>query len=73
MEIPGSATPRTPERIFSWLVRETRDDRGNAIGYRYKSEDGAGVDLSAAHQSGRGPRNASRLVSRQEVMSMSSR
>ncbi|WP_229426933.1 SpvB/TcaC N-terminal domain-containing protein [Massilia atriviolacea] len=47
-----------PQRVFSWLISEARDDRGNAIRYRYKAEDGAGVDLGQAHQRNRGPRDA---------------
>ena len=38
---------RSPAAIFTWLICETRDDKGNAVLYDYKAEDGAGVDLSA--------------------------
>ncbi len=31
-------------RVFSWLLEETRDDRGNVARYQYKAEDGAGVE-----------------------------
>ena len=48
------ADPADPARIFSWLVCETRDDRGNAVLYRYKAEDGEGVALERAHQRNRG-------------------
>ncbi len=41
--------------IFSWLICETRDDKGNAILYQYKSEDGIGVDLRQAREQNRGP------------------
>ena len=41
----ASPIPLDPSRIFSWLICETRDDKGNAILYDYKPEDGAGVDL----------------------------
>jgi hypothetical protein len=37
------ADPDNPRRVFSWLLEETRDDRGNLAVYRYKAEDGAGV------------------------------
>ena len=40
-------------RVFAWLISESRDCLGNAIAYRYKPEDGAGADLSAAHQRNR--------------------
>src|SRR6266540_1886961 len=43
-----------PGRIFSWLICETRDDKGNAVLYEYKPEDGAGVDLARVHQFNRG-------------------
>jgi hypothetical protein len=49
--------PEDPLRIFSWLICETRDDRGNGLLYRYKAEDGAGVDLASAHQRNRGVDN----------------
>lgn len=36
--------PTDPVRVFSWLLEESRDDRGEVIQYVYKAEDGAGVD-----------------------------
>ena len=50
--------PRDARRIFAWLLCEVRDDKGNAVVYRYKSEDGAGVDVTAAHERNRGDRDA---------------
>ena len=47
--------PDNRAHIFSWLICETRDDKGNAILYKYKTEDGVGVDLSQAHERNRGP------------------
>jgi RHS repeat-associated protein len=47
-----------PERIFSWLICETRDDKGNVVIYEYKSEDGAGIDLANAHERNRGDPNS---------------
>jgi RHS repeat-associated protein len=47
--------PDEPGRVFSWLLCEVRDDRGNAIVYRYKAENAAGVDVSRPHERGRGP------------------
>ena len=41
--------------IFSWLICESQDDKGNGILYRYKSENGVGVDLGKAHERNRGP------------------
>jgi RHS repeat-associated protein len=48
------ADPIDPRRIFSWLICESRDDKGNVVLYDYKPEDGAGVDLADAHQRNRG-------------------
>ena len=59
------ADPEDPQRIFSWLICESRDDKGNGIRYLYKAEDGTAtlrpgqVDpFLAAHQRNRGARNA---------------
>jgi RHS repeat-associated protein len=41
-------------RIFTWLICESRDDRGNAVLYEYKPDDGAGVDLTRTHERNRG-------------------
>jgi RHS repeat-associated protein len=51
------ADPLDPARIFSWLVCESRDDRGNAAVYRYKAEDGVGVEPANLHERNRGPRD----------------
>ena len=48
------ADPADERRVFSWLICETRDDKGNAVIYDYAAEDGAGVDLTQAHQRNRG-------------------
>ncbi|MDB4897901.1 MAG: repeat-associated core domain protein, partial [Firmicutes bacterium] len=52
--------PADPGRIFSWLICETRGDKGNAVIYEYKPEDGAGVDLTHAHERNRGDRDDAR-------------
>jgi RHS repeat-associated protein len=51
------ADPSNPQRIFSWLICESRDDCGNAALYEYKPEDGAGVDLVKLSESNRGGRD----------------
>lgn len=51
------ADPADPARVFSWLLCDTRDAHGNAVEYEYKPEDAAGVDLTAAHERHRGPRD----------------
>jgi len=48
------ADPEDPGRIFSWLICETRDDKGNGVLYDYKAEDGVGVDLTRVHERNRG-------------------
>jgi len=45
--------PSDPARIFTWLICESYDDRGNAIFYEYKAEDSTGVDCSQAHERNR--------------------
>lgn len=40
--------PADPARIFSWLICESYDDRGNAIVYGYKGENSDGIDPSQA-------------------------
>src|SRR5215831_3358959 len=50
---PSEADPQNPRRIFSWLISETYDDRGNAIVYEYKPENTEGVDLSQANEKNR--------------------
>src|SRR5713226_1193328 len=45
---PRIADPADPARIFSWLICESYDDKGNAILYEYKAEDSDGIDLSSS-------------------------
>ncbi|MBA3968272.1 MAG: toxin, partial [Nitrospirales bacterium] len=40
-------------RIFSWLICESYDDKGNVIGYQYKEENSDLVDLSRVHERNR--------------------
>jgi hypothetical protein len=40
--------PYDPLRIFSWLISESYDDKGNAVCYEYKTENSQGVDPSLA-------------------------
>jgi RHS repeat-associated protein len=47
------------QRVFSWLICESHDDKGNAIRYEYKGEDAVGVDPALA-----GERNRSRAAQR---------
>ena len=61
--------PADPSRIFSWLLCETCDDKGNAVVYDYQGEDGADLDLTQAHEQHRGAaddpsRKANRYIQR---------
>lgn len=60
------ADPDDPTRIFSWLICETRDDKGNAVVYDYKPEDSSGIDLTQVHERNRTPqsRSAQRYLKR---------
>ena len=49
------ANPADPTQIFSWRICRTWDDHGNAAIYSYTPEDGAGIDLTAAHEANRTP------------------
>jgi len=40
-------------KIFSWLICESYDDKGNAIYYKYKAENPQNVDLSSVHERNR--------------------
>lgn len=45
--------PNDDAHIFSWLICETYDDKGNVIVYEYKPEDSTDVKLSLAHERNR--------------------
>ncbi len=54
------ADPDDPSRIFSWLICQSHDDKGNVIAYGYKAEDSAkvfedsaGNNLAKAHERNR--------------------
>lgn len=53
------ADPADLSRIFSWLISESYDDKGNAIIYEYVSEDSANIDISKAHEWNRSDRSRS--------------
>jgi Salmonella virulence plasmid 65kDa B protein len=60
------ADPVDGSHIFSWLISENHDDKGNAIVYEYKAEDSAGVDGSQANERNRSDltRSAKRYLKR---------
>ena len=45
--------PKDPRRVFSWLLEQSKDDRGNLIQYVYKAEDGLGVDKAKTSERSR--------------------
>lgn len=47
------ADPSDLSRIFSWLICESYDDKGNVVSYQYKQEDSVGVDLAQANERNR--------------------
>jgi RHS repeat-associated protein len=47
------ADPSDPTHIFSWLLCESYDCKGNVASYRYKNENSDGVDGSGAHERNR--------------------
>ncbi|MFG2753509.1 SpvB/TcaC N-terminal domain-containing protein [Streptomyces xanthophaeus] len=47
------ADPADPSRVYSWLICERHDDRGNLVAYGYKPEDDEGVDTTAGHERNR--------------------
>jgi RHS repeat-associated protein len=55
---PRIADPQDPSRIFSWLICESYDDKGNAIVYDYVAEDSENVDLSLVQERNRGERRS---------------
>ncbi len=65
------ADPADPSRIFSWLICESYDDKGNLIAYEYLEENAEGVKVEQAHERNRGvrpdgtrPRSANRYLKR---------
>ncbi|MBK6795287.1 MAG: hypothetical protein IPG76_00380 [Acidobacteria bacterium] len=65
-EHPTDLEKAHPKRIFSWLISESYDDKGNAILYEYKPEDSARVTLTQANETNRTPetRSANRYLKR---------
>ncbi|MEG4292058.1 SpvB/TcaC N-terminal domain-containing protein [Microcoleus sp. C2C3] len=53
------ASPDNPTRVFSWLICESYDDKGNAIRYEYKAENSDGVITAQTHERNRTPESRS--------------
>lgn len=47
------ADPSDPTRVFTWLICESYDDKGNVVSYQYKPEDSQSVDLNESHERNR--------------------
>lgn len=59
------ADPADATRIFSWLLCESYDGKGNVIRYSYDSEDARGVNVSLPHERNRsGVRTTQRYLRR---------
>jgi hypothetical protein len=60
------ADPAAPGSVFTWLISESRDDKGNAIPYEYVAEDSSNIDLTQDHERNRTPagRAANRYLKR---------
>src|SRR6476661_7495097 len=41
--------PEDPSQIFTWLICQSYDDKGNAIVYKYNAESSEGIDLTQVH------------------------
>src|SRR5262249_52758965 len=52
--------PDDATHIFSWLLCETRDDKGHAVVYTYKLEDGTNVDVTQVQERNRGDQQSTR-------------
>ncbi len=48
------ADPQDSRRVFSWLICESRDDKGDGIVYEYVAENAANVDPAQANERNRG-------------------
>jgi RHS repeat-associated protein len=57
--------PADPTRIFSWLICESYDDKGNLIAYEYNPENSDDIDVTQAHERNRtDARGANRYLKR---------
>ena len=58
--------PTDASKVFTWLISESRDDKGNAIVYRYAAEDSSNIDLAQASEHNRtvAGRTANRYLKR---------
>jgi RHS repeat-associated protein len=57
------ADPKHPDHVFTWLICQSYDDKGNAIRYDYAAENGDGIDTAKASEHHR-TRSANRYPKR---------
>jgi RHS repeat-associated protein len=50
---PADKGSSQPPRIFTWLICQSYDDKGNAIAYEYVGEDSRRIDTAQAHEGNR--------------------
>ncbi len=50
---PADPDPLHPTRIFSWLICQSYDDKGNALVYQYVAEDDRDIDHTQANERNR--------------------
>src|SRR5262249_38658422 len=55
------ADPARPNNVFSWLICQSYDDKGNAIAYVYAAENNDNIDLSQINERNR-VRSANRYL-----------
>src|SRR2546426_1750442 len=60
---PADPSPANPTRVFSWLICQSYDDKGNAIVYEYAAENDDNVDRGQANERNR-VRTANRYLKR---------
>lgn len=46
--------PEDASHVFSWLICESHDDKGNVVVYGYKAEDSSAIDLAQVRERNRG-------------------
>src|ERR1700722_17535109 len=63
---PEDSDPWKPTRIFSWLIDQSSDTKGNMISYHYAAENSVGIDISQTREWNRSgqSRSAARYLKR---------
>lgn len=67
--------PTDSSRVFSWLICESYDDKGNAIVYQYSHENSQEIDLRQVHENNRtdSSRSSNRYLKRIKYGNLPSR